>query len=85
MDDKVVPLHVPLHVETESPEEREAFERMSNQPRIGDSRWRYNEQRQHEINRIAAVVRLSPTMSAESIATLLYDAGCQLPEPQGAA
>ncbi|MBB1320580.1 hypothetical protein [Shewanella sp. SR43-8] len=47
----------------ESPEEKEAFERIS---------------RQQQINAMAAVIRTCPTNSSSGIATLLHEAGCSM-------
>ncbi len=44
---------------------------------IGESRWRAAERRD-QIERMAAIVRCSPTLSAEAIATLLYQHGARL-------
>lgn len=44
---------------------------------IGGSRWRAAERRE-QIERMAAIVRCSPTLSAEAIASLLYAHGARL-------
>ena len=50
-------------IHTESPEEKEAFDRIS---------------RQQQIDAIAAVVRTCPTTSSTGIAVLLVEAGCSI-------
>jgi hypothetical protein len=54
---------VPIQYLNETPEEREAFERLT---------------RDQQINAIAAVVRTCPTTSSTGIAVLLVDAGCSI-------
>jgi hypothetical protein len=50
----------------ESPEEKEAFDRIS---------------REQQINAMAAVIRTCPTNSSTGIATLLHEAGCSMKTP----
>tara|TARA_R110002033_G_scaffold47816_2_gene93457 strand:+ start:10300 stop:10701 length:402 start_codon:yes stop_codon:yes gene_type:complete len=50
----------------ESPEEKEAFERIS---------------RDQQIDAMAAVIRTCPTNSSTGIATLLHEAGCSMKNP----
>ncbi|WP_345857469.1 hypothetical protein [Shewanella algae] len=51
---------------------------------IGEPRWRAAE-RQEQIERMAAIVRCSPTLSAEAIASLLYAHGARLIDGGGDA
>jgi hypothetical protein len=50
----------------ETPEEKQAFERI---------------ERDQQINVMAAVIRMCPTNSSTGIATLLVDAGCSMETP----
>lgn len=50
----------------ETPEEKEAFERIS---------------RDQQIDAMAAVIRTCPTNSSTGIATLLHEAGCSMKNP----
>jgi len=95
MDNNIIPLHgttkiavgTPegtVKIAIETPEEREAFERLMDNS-VERKRLSALQRRQYAIDQLAAVIRTSPTTSAEAIATLLYDAGCELPEPNSVA